>query len=66
MMMRRRALLAGSALALPAWAQQRFDRIPEPGPALPPPLPQVQDLRLANGLRLVLAQRRGWPLVSVN
>jgi zinc protease len=63
--MRRRALMS-AALALPAWAAaQRFDRPPAPGPARPLPEPALQELRLPNGFRLLLAPRRGLPLVSV-
>ncbi|MCX2860254.1 pitrilysin family protein [Paucibacter sp. PLA-PC-4] len=66
--MRRRRLLAGLLAApLPPgllWAQ-RFDQMPAPGPARPLPQPRLQELRLSNGLRMVLAQRRGVPLVTV-
>lgn len=76
--MRRRGLLAGAALAgampvmlpsaepVPAAAPRgpRFDRPPEPGPLRPPPRPLFSEFRLDNGLRVVLAPRRGLPLVS--
>jgi zinc protease len=63
--MRRRALIGATLAALPAWAAaQRFDRPPPPGPARPLPAPQLEELRLPNGFRLVLAPRRSLPLVT--
>jgi zinc protease len=66
----RRALLGG-ALALPLLAKaqaqaqaQIFGQMPAPGPARPLPLPHLQALHLSNGLRVVLAPRRGVPLVT--
>lgn len=62
---RRSALLAGLALPLSALAQGAFDRPPPPGPALPLPRPKLAEARLPNGLRLLVAERRGLPLVSL-
>lgn len=64
---RRSALLAGLALplALPLRLRaQGFDRPPLPGPELPLPRPRLAEARLPNGLRLLVAERRGLPLVS--
>lgn len=64
---RRHALLAGLALplALPLkLSAQGFDRPPPPGPELPLPRPRLAEARLSNGLRLLVAERRGLPLVS--
>ncbi|QPF71873.1 insulinase family protein [Roseateles sp. DAIF2] len=62
--MRRRQLLWGAALAWPAWAQQRFDQAPAPSRPRAPRPPPLSELRLDNGLRVLLAERRGWPLVT--
>lgn len=40
------------------------DAPPEPGPALPVAVPTFEGFTLANGLRVVLAPRRGVPLVT--
>lgn len=62
--MKRRALMLGAALGLPALAQ-RFDEIPAPGPAQALPVPLLEEFRLDNGLRVLLGRRPGFPLVSV-
>lgn len=56
------ALLASAALPLRA---QGFDRPPAPGPALPLLQPELGETVLPNGLRVLVAPRRGVPLVSV-
>jgi hypothetical protein len=43
-----------------------LDAPPEPGPPRPLVLPAFEERRLANGLRIVVAPRRQWPLVTVN
>lgn len=62
---RRAAMLATSAAALPsAWAATPgLDAPPLPLPARPVVLPPLHEQRLANGLTLIAAPRRGVPLV---
>ncbi|MEJ6007100.1 pitrilysin family protein [Paucibacter sp. AS339] len=50
--------------AAPVAAQLGFDRPPPPAPALPLQLPVFQQASLANGMRLVVVERRGLPLVT--
>ena len=60
------ALLAASSLPWPlALRAQGFDRPPPAGPALPLLPPPLGETVLPNGLRVLVAQRRGVPLVSV-
>ena len=56
------ALLAAAAGPLRA---QGFDRPPAPGPAMPLLPPELGEAVLPNGLRVLVATRRGVPLVSV-
>lgn len=48
----------------PARAQQGFDAPPEPGPARPLQVPAFAQLKLPNGLDLVVVERRHLPLVT--
>lgn len=48
----------------PARAQQGFDAPPEPGPARPLQVPTFAQLKLPNGLDLVVVERRNLPLVT--
>jgi zinc protease len=48
----------------PAMAQQGFDAPPEPGPARPLQVPDFAQLKLPNGLGLVVVERRHLPLVT--
>jgi zinc protease len=57
-------LLALCAASLVQAATPGVDAPPEPGPALPIAVPAFESFTLANGLRVVLAPRRGVPLVS--
>ncbi|MDC8770163.1 M16 family metallopeptidase [Roseateles albus] len=53
------------ALCRPLLAQEAgFDRAPEPTPALPLQLPVFEQAALPNGMRLVVIERRGLPLVT--
>lgn len=55
------------SLAASAWAATPgMDSPPEPGPALPISVPAFESFTLANGLRVVVAPRRGVPLVSAS
>jgi zinc protease len=47
-------------------ATPALEKPPEPGPPRPLVLPAFEERRLANGLRIVVAPRRQWPLVTVN
>jgi zinc protease len=42
------------------------NQVPQPGPSRPLQLPVVESAQLANGLTLILNERRGLPLVSAN
>jgi zinc protease len=55
------------AFVASAWAATPgVDSPPEPGPALPISVPAFETFTLANGLRVVVAPRRGVPLVSAS
>jgi zinc protease len=62
------AALAGALLAaLPAGAQQQpapTEQPPAPGPLRPFALPQPREFRLSNGLRVVVVERQGLPIVA--
>jgi zinc protease len=58
------AALALAAALNAAAATPGVDAPPEPGPALPIAVPAFDSFTLANGLRVVLAPRRGVPLVT--
>jgi zinc protease len=51
-------------LALPSLRAAGLDAAPPPGPPLPVAVPSFEGFVLANGLRVVVAPRRGVPLVS--
>lgn len=65
MSLSRRHLLAALAAAPLTLRAQGFDRPPPPGPELPWPRPVLGEARLDNGLRLLVAERRGLPLHSL-
>jgi len=50
--------------ALPALAQQGFDKPPQPAAPKPLQVPGFAQTRLPNGLTIVVAERRGLPLVT--
>lgn len=55
------------ALALPAAAQQTpapTEQPPAPGPLRPFTVPPVQELRLANGVRVVVVEKHSLPIVA--
>lgn len=59
--------LGGVCLGLgqmPALAQQGFDRPPLPAPPLPLKVPVFHQDHLPNGMRLLVVERRGLPLVT--
>ncbi|MDO1560025.1 pitrilysin family protein [Brevundimonas sp. 2R-24] len=60
------SLTALEALGEPTTLAAEGERepIPAPGPAVEPATPTVADFRLDNGLRVLVAPRRGLPLVS--
>ncbi|MBT9486477.1 MAG: insulinase family protein [Rubrivivax sp.] len=61
----KRLLATGLCLmALAARAATGLDAAPAPGPALPIAVPAFESFTLPNGLRVVLAPRRGVPLVT--
>lgn len=47
-----------------AFAQPGFERPPLPAPALPLSVPEFHQTRLPNGMRLLVVERRGLPLVT--
>ena len=51
-------------LAGPARAQRGFDKPPAPAPAKPLQVPAFAEASLPNGIRIVVAERRGLPLVT--
>jgi len=55
--------LWGLCLGL-ALAQNGFEHPPLPGPALPLVVPEFHQTRLPNGMRVVVVERRGLPLVT--
>jgi zinc protease len=66
-MKRRRMLIAApAALALPTLRSvaQGLEAVPAPGPARPIAVPTIEGFALPNGLRVVIAVRRGVPLVT--
>lgn len=59
----RRAFLLAAAAGWPALA--RAQTLPAPAAPRPPAALKLHNLMLANGLRVLLAPRPGWPLVTV-
>lgn len=71
--MKRARFITAAAAALliqvpPAWAQEQFDRTKIPVPGKPPELrvPTWTKDKLANGADLIVSERHGLPLVSLN
>jgi zinc protease len=56
--------LAGALIALPAAAQQPTEQPPAPGQLRPFTIPPARELRLANGVRVVVVEKHTLPIVT--